>query len=63
MARLLLDEHISPVFVRKLRDKGLYAEAVAYVGLSGEPDEHLWSYALEDDSTVVTTKARDFNRK
>jgi hypothetical protein len=36
----------------------LYAEAVAYVGLSGEPDERLWSHALEDDSTVVTTKAR-----
>jgi hypothetical protein len=39
----LLDEHISPALVRKLRDKGLHAEAVAYVGLSGEPDEHLWS--------------------
>jgi predicted nuclease of predicted toxin-antitoxin system len=59
----LPDEHISPALVRKLRDQSLYAEAVAYVGLSGEPDEHLWSYALEDDSTVVTTNARDFNRK
>jgi hypothetical protein len=39
----LLNEHISPALVRKLRDKGLHAEAVAYVGLSGEPDEHLWS--------------------
>jgi predicted nuclease of predicted toxin-antitoxin system len=40
----------------------LYAEAVAHVGLSGEPDEHIWNYALELDFTVVTTNARDFIR-
>jgi predicted nuclease of predicted toxin-antitoxin system len=33
---------------------------VAHVGLSGEPDEHIWNYALEHDFTVVTTNARDF---
>ena len=43
----MLDEHISPALVRKLGEKGLYAEAVAHVGLSGEPDEHIWNYALE----------------
>jgi len=48
--------------VRKLGEKGLYAEAVAHVGLSGEPDEHIWNYALEHDFTVVTTNARDFIR-
>jgi len=48
--------------VRKLGEKGLYAEAVAHVGLSGEPDEHIWNYALEHDFTVATTNARDFIR-
>ena len=62
MTRLLLDEHISPALVRKLSEKGLYAEAVAHVGLSGKPDEHIWNYALEYDLTVVTTNARDFIR-
>lgn len=62
MTRLLLDEHISPALVSKLGEKGLYAEAVAHVGLSGEPDEHIWNYALEHDFTVVTTNARDFIR-
>ena len=60
MTRLLLDGHISPALVRKLGEKGLCAEAVAHVGLSGEPDEHIWNYALEHDFTVVTTNARDF---
>jgi S-adenosylmethionine:tRNA-ribosyltransferase-isomerase (queuine synthetase) len=36
LTRLLLDEHISPALVRKLGEKGLYAEAVAHVGLSGK---------------------------
>jgi predicted nuclease of predicted toxin-antitoxin system len=62
LTRLLLDEHISPALVRKLGEKGLYAEAVAHVGLSGEPDEHIWNYALKHDFTVVTTNARDFIR-
>jgi predicted nuclease of predicted toxin-antitoxin system len=62
LTRLLLDEHISPALVRKLGEKGLYAEAVAHVGLSGEPDEHIWNNALEHDFTVVTTNARDFIR-
>jgi len=62
LTRLLLDGHISPALVRKLGEKGLYAEAVAHVGLSGKPDEHIWNYALEHDFTVVTTNARDFIR-
>lgn len=58
LTRLLLDQHISPALVRKLGGKGLYAEAVAHVGLSREPDERIWSYALEHDFAVVTTNAR-----
>jgi len=46
LTRLLLDGHISPALVRKLGEKGLCAEAVAHVGLSGEPDEHIWNYAF-----------------
>ena len=46
---VIAGEHISPALVRKLGEKGLYAEAVAHVGLSGEPDEHIWNYALKHD--------------
>lgn len=60
MIRLLLDEHISPSLVSKLGEKGVHAEAVAHVGLSGAPDERVWDYALEHDFTVVTSNARDF---
>jgi predicted nuclease of predicted toxin-antitoxin system len=60
LIRLLLDEHISPSLVRKLGEKGVYAEAVAHVGLSGATDEQIWKYALEHDFTVVTSNARDF---
>jgi predicted nuclease of predicted toxin-antitoxin system len=52
-----LDEHISPALVRKLGEKGLYAEAVAHVGLSGEPDEHIWNYALEHDRKSTVDRA------
>ena len=41
---------------------GVFAEVAAYVGLSGEPDEQIWNYALENDSVVVTSNARDFIR-
>ena len=36
--------------------------AAAHVGLSGEPDQQIWSYALENDFVVVTSNARDFIR-
>jgi predicted nuclease of predicted toxin-antitoxin system len=62
LIRLLLDEHVSPSLVGKLGDKGLFAVAAAHVGLSGEPDEQIWHYALENDFVVVTSNARDFIR-
>ena len=62
MIRLLLDEHISPSLVGKLGDKGVFAVAAVHVGLSGEPDEQIMNYALENDFVVVTSNARDFIR-
>src|SRR5438094_408740 len=62
VAWLMLGGHNLAAIVGKLGEKGLYAEAVAHVGLSGKPDEHIWNYALEHDFTVVTTNARDFIR-
>ena len=44
------------------RDEGVYAEAVAYIGLSGQSDAKIWDHALENDFTVVTSNARDFIR-
>ena len=62
MIRILLDEHVSPSLVGKLGDKGVFAVAAAHVGLSGKRDEQIWNYALENDSVVVTSNARDFIR-
>jgi len=36
--------------------------AATHVGLSGEPDAKIWSYAFENDFVVVTGNARDFIR-
>ena len=61
MIRILLDEHVSPSLVGKLGDKGVFAAAATYVGLSGEPDAKIWNYAFVNDF-VVTSNARDFIR-
>lgn len=58
--RLLLDEHLSPTLVYKLAECGVFAQAVAHAGLSGQPDQAIWRYALEHDMAVVTTNAADF---
>jgi predicted nuclease of predicted toxin-antitoxin system len=58
----LLDEHVSPSLVGKLGDKDVFAVAATHVGLSGEPDAKIWSYAFENDFVVVTGNARDFIR-
>ena len=58
--RLLLDENISPALVGRLAEVGVYAQAVAHVGLSSRSDRIVWKYALDHDFAVVTTNARDF---
>lgn len=58
--RLLLDEHLSPSLVYKLAEFGVYAQAVAHAGLAGQSDQTIWSYALQNDMSVVTTNAADF---
>jgi predicted nuclease of predicted toxin-antitoxin system len=39
---------------------GCYGVAVPHVGLSGASDPAVWSYAYENDLTVITTNAKDF---
>jgi predicted nuclease of predicted toxin-antitoxin system len=58
--RLLLDEHISPSLTARLAEIGVFAQAVAHVGLSGQPDRNIWAFALQNDMAVVTTNATDF---
>lgn len=60
MIRLLSDENISPALADRLGEHGVFAQAVAHIGLSGRPDHEIWKYALDNDFTVVTTNARDF---
>jgi predicted nuclease of predicted toxin-antitoxin system len=58
--RLLLDEHISPSLTAKLAELGVFAQAVAHVGLSGQPDRLVWAFASQHEMAVVTTNAADF---
>jgi predicted nuclease of predicted toxin-antitoxin system len=58
--RLLLDENISSFLVRPLAALDVTAEAVAQVGLSGQPDSAILKYALDHEMTLVTANAQDF---
>jgi predicted nuclease of predicted toxin-antitoxin system len=58
--KLLIDEDLSPQLAARCAEKGIYAVAVAHVGLSGRRDRALWRYAFDNDFVVVTVNARDF---
>jgi predicted nuclease of predicted toxin-antitoxin system len=58
--KLLIDENLSPRLVGWCAQKGLYAVAVAHVGLTGRADAALWRHAIENDFVVVTANTRDF---
>jgi predicted nuclease of predicted toxin-antitoxin system len=57
---VLLDENLSPRLVQLLAKKGVPAQHVAHVGLSGASDPEVWRYAYEHDQIVVTINASDF---
>ena len=57
---VLLDENLSPRLVQLLAAKGIAAQHVAHVGLSGATDPAVWRYAYEHDQVVVTINASDF---
>jgi predicted nuclease of predicted toxin-antitoxin system len=58
--KLLIDEHLSPGLVARCAQRGVYAVAVAHVGLPGSKDRAVWQHALENDFVVVTANTRDF---
>lgn len=58
--KLLIDENLSPELVARCAQRGVYAVAVAHVGLSGSKDMAVWHCALENDFVVVTANTRDF---
>ena len=58
--KLLVDEQLSPSLVERLAGKGIFAQHVAHVGLSGKSDPTVWRWAYEQDQIVVTANAGDF---
>jgi len=58
--QLLLDEHLSPFLTKRLAEIGVFAQAVAHVGLNGHTDHEVWAFAMEHDMAVVTTNVDDF---
>jgi predicted nuclease of predicted toxin-antitoxin system len=57
---LLLDENLSPRLIPRLTALGIFAQHIAYLGLSGNSDFEIWLYAFEHDQIVVTINAKDF---
>lgn len=57
---ILVDENLSPRLVQLLAAKGVAAQHVAHVGLSGSSDPEVWRYAYEHDQVVVTINVSDF---
>jgi predicted nuclease of predicted toxin-antitoxin system len=57
---VLLDENLSPRLVQLLAAKGIAAQHVAHIGLSGASDPEVWQYAYEHDQVVVTINVSDF---
>jgi predicted nuclease of predicted toxin-antitoxin system len=58
--RLLLDENISPFLTVRLTEMDVFAQAVAHIGLRGQPDRTVWAFAMRHEMAVVTTNADDF---
>ena len=57
--KLLIDEQLSPTLVDRLAKKGIFAQHVAHMGLSGESDPTVWRYAYENDQITVTMNVGD----
>jgi predicted nuclease of predicted toxin-antitoxin system len=58
--KVLLDENLSLRLAPLLAAKGVAAQHVAHVGLSGASDPAVWRYAYEHDQVVLTINASDF---
>lgn len=61
--KFLVDEWLSPSYVRELRDAG-YPDAVhpIHVGLCGRRDDEIAERALADDRIILTSNAADYRR-
>src|SRR5260370_33991498 len=57
MVSLLLDENLSQRQAAILREKGHDAIAVVEVGLSGQPDNKIRDFAVEDNRVLLTLDA------
>lgn len=57
---LLLDENLSPRLIPRLTALGIFAQHIAYLGLSGNSDFEIWLYAFKHDQIVVTVNAKAF---
>jgi Protein of unknown function DUF82. len=59
--KVLLDEHLSPLVARLLRDRGHDVLAVAErTDLVGLADTHLWVVATREHRAIVTENVRDY---
>ena len=60
--RLLFDENLSPVLVRKLADLYPNSAHVRDIGLKSASAEAVWSYALRNNLMIVS-KDDDFHQR
>lgn len=62
LARLILDENVSPSLVDPLWEQGVDAVHVRNRGMLGVDDHVLWTYATAKSRTVVTINKAHFVR-
>ena len=55
--RLWLDENLSPLHAAALRVNGYEAISVSETGLSGEPDQKVREFAIQENRVLVTMDA------
>ncbi len=60
--KLYLDEDLSPVIARILRERGVDAQSAHEVGMIGASDAEQLDYGARDGRAVVTRNTRDFRR-
>jgi len=61
--KLLVDECLSPGYVRQLIERGLHdAIHPRYVGLAGVRDDQIVAKAFAEDRIIITANGRDYKR-
>ena len=60
MIKVYIDEDISPLLVKILKNKGFDAVSAAEVGIQEKKDEQHLAYANQENRVIITFNKKDF---